>query len=185
MMMMYQRYVIISCKVLQTLNNCLKSLMKPTESTVNERIKILLETRANGNKSALAKKIGVSSQTIGDIVEGRKGNPSFLVIQGLISAFPEVNAGWLISGNGEMLIGQQPEAASLTSAEATLERATELASVPLLREIIDTQKETITDLRGMVATLKEELGKFGGSSDAALHGIFPTAPAGQRVAVPV
>lgn len=67
-----------------------------------------------------------------------------------------------------MLKGQQPEGAGLNSAEATVEHAQELASNGLLREIIDTQKETITDLRSTVAFLKEELGKLPGSLEAAL-----------------
>ena len=147
------------------------------ENTVSERIKFLIDTREKGNKSAFGRTVGISSQAVSDLIEA-KGGPSFTSLQKILKGYPDINSDWLIFGEGEMQKGQQSKTTDLTSGEATVERATELASNGLLREIIDTQKETITDLRGTVEFLKAELGKFGGSSYAALLELFPQLPTG-------
>lgn len=144
--------------------------------TINERFSELRH-KLKLSKEALGEVAGTSSTSIANIEAGRTKSPSADILAA-ISTQLNVSLDWLIFGQGPMLKGQQSETTGLTSAEATIERATELASVPLLREIIDTQKETITDLRGMVATLKEELGKFGGSLEAAWYGNRPVAPHG-------
>jgi transcriptional regulator with XRE-family HTH domain len=41
---------------------------------------------------------------------------------------------------------------------------------------LNTKDEELTKLRAMVAYLKSELGKFGGSLEAALHGLVPPSP---------
>lgn len=128
---------------------------------------------------------GLRQQTLSTIEAGNS-EPSFPVLQKLFAAFPDLSADWLLMGEGTMFrdgknipVPRHRRAAvtaddlpveALTSGTATIERAQELASNGLLREIIDTQKETIADLRGMVATLKEELGKLFGSPDAARYG---------------
>jgi hypothetical protein len=145
------------------------------ESPVSERIRILIDAREKGNKAAFGRAIGVTSQSVADLLDA-KGGPSFMTLQKIAKAYSDLSLEWLVTGEGEMLKGQQSETTGLHSGAATIERATELASNGLLREIIDTQKETITDLRGMVATLKEELGKFGSSLEAALTGSRPNRP---------
>lgn len=79
-----------------------------------------------------------------------------------------------------MLKSQQLEATGLTSGAATIERATELASNGLLRELVDSQAKTIATQDAalstkdeVIALLKEELKKFGGSSYAALLELLP------------
>jgi hypothetical protein len=74
-----------------------------TQQPVSERIKILLDKYANGNKSELGRAGGVSGQAIADLIEGKKGGPSFPVLQKLLRSYPDVNPEWLIHGDGEML----------------------------------------------------------------------------------
>jgi transcriptional regulator with XRE-family HTH domain len=142
--------------------------------TINERFS-LMRHRLKLTKNAVGEAAGISGTTIGNIETGTTKNPSSEILAG-ISKNLGVSLEWLIFGEGEMLKGQQSETTDLTSGAATVERATELASNGLLREIIDTQKETIADLRGTVEFLKSELGKFGGSLEAALQDLVPTRP---------
>ena len=67
--------------------------------TVNERIKILVDTLTKGNIRTFAKTIGVTPTTITNIFN-RGGAPSFKVISGILEAYPKVDANWLITGTG-------------------------------------------------------------------------------------
>lgn len=69
--------------------------------TVNERVNILITELEHGNKSAFAEKIGSKGGVIGDIVGGRLNKPSFGVLEKLVSAYPLVNAEWLLTGEGD------------------------------------------------------------------------------------
>ncbi|RZK29118.1 MAG: hypothetical protein EOO61_21135 [Hymenobacter sp.] len=73
------------------------------KSTVNERIAIMINNFAKGNKSAFAKAVGISNQSLGEIVGARQSLPSFPALQKIISAFPQVRIEWLVMGKGEML----------------------------------------------------------------------------------
>jgi transcriptional regulator with XRE-family HTH domain len=74
------------------------------EQTVNQRLERLVEHFFQGNKSAFAKAIGVSSQGLGEILGGRQSAPSFSLLQKLFSAYPQVRMQWLILGEGPMLV---------------------------------------------------------------------------------
>lgn len=73
------------------------------EQTVSERIAQMVEHYAKGNKSAFAKAVGISNQSLGEIVGSRKSAPSFAALQKICIAFPEVRMEWLVMGKGEML----------------------------------------------------------------------------------
>lgn len=70
---------------------------------VNDRIDSLIK-HFGLNKSSFSKRIGLDNNvTIGNIVAGRRTKPSYDIIAKILEAFPEVNSGWLITGQGEML----------------------------------------------------------------------------------
>jgi hypothetical protein len=73
------------------------------EQTVNERIKILVDQLASGNKSSFARSIGISNQSLGEIIGGRQSAPSFAALQKIFMSFPQVRMEWLILGSGSML----------------------------------------------------------------------------------
>ena len=77
--------------------------MSKKELPVSERIKILLEKRAGGNKSELGRAAGISGQGIADLIGGQKGGPSFTVVQNILRSYPDLSERWLIFGEGEML----------------------------------------------------------------------------------
>lgn len=70
-------------------------------SSIQERIKILIEKKGL-NKNSFSNKIGIQAQTLHHIVSGRLTNPSFEVIQKIISTFSDINPTWLITGQGDI-----------------------------------------------------------------------------------
>jgi hypothetical protein len=70
---------------------------------VSERIAQMVDYFHKGNKSAFAKAVGISNQSLGEIVGARQSAPSFAALQKMLTAFPEVRMEWLVMGKGEML----------------------------------------------------------------------------------
>lgn len=72
------------------------------KSAISERIELLIN-RLGMNKNSFSKAIGITNNvTIGNIVKHGQ-NPSLDVIQKILHKYSNVNADWLIIGNGEML----------------------------------------------------------------------------------
>ena len=78
------------------------------EDTVNGRINELVNLFSQGNKSAFAKAVGISNQSLGEIVGRRQSAPSFAALQKIFVAFPQVRMQWLILGHGQMLEKEKP-----------------------------------------------------------------------------
>lgn len=72
-------------------------------STINERIRAIIDTKYNGSQRAFADAIGTSSSVINGIVGKRQSSPSFELAQ-KISAIASVSPDWLLTGNGEMIM---------------------------------------------------------------------------------
>jgi hypothetical protein len=85
------------------------------QTTVNQRIEALVEHYSRGNKSAFAKVVGITSQSLGEIIGGRQSAPSFIALQKIALAYPSVRLEWLLLGEGKMLKPIEPnlEAANL------------------------------------------------------------------------
>lgn len=85
--------------------------MKITEvGTISERIAQMVQHFNKGNKSAFAKAVGISNQSLGEMVGERQGAPSFAALQKMLTAFPEVSPEWLVFGRGPMLGAKMLEA---------------------------------------------------------------------------
>jgi excisionase family DNA binding protein len=72
------------------------------ESTVSQRIATMLDHFSKGNKSAFAKAVGISNQSLGEIVGGRQNAPSFAALQKIALAYPSISLSWLVLGEGSM-----------------------------------------------------------------------------------
>lgn len=70
---------------------------------INERILYIIENQYNDNKKKFAESIGYSAQVIFNIVSGRKNNPSFEVLNAIISTNADISSEWLLTGEGKML----------------------------------------------------------------------------------
>lgn len=71
--------------------------------TINEKFSKIINELYSGNKRAFASSIGVAPTVIENIVGKRQGNPSFDVLQKVISANANIDLEWLLSDKGEML----------------------------------------------------------------------------------
>lgn len=124
----YNNYVTSSNKSLENMN----------EKFVSERIAQMVEYFRKGNKSAFAKAVGISNQSLGEIVGSRQSAPSFAALQKILLAFPEVRIEWLVLGQGLML-NKEPEEAQGLSLAATMEHAREAFS-SYIQEYIESGK---------------------------------------------
>jgi transcriptional regulator with XRE-family HTH domain len=77
--------------------------------TVNERFKNIINELYFNNKRSFANAIGVNPTVIENIVGKRGGNPSFEVVQKVLSANANISADWLIMGTGSMLRDEKIE----------------------------------------------------------------------------
>ena len=68
---------------------------------VQDRILQIIESKGL-NKNSFSNSIGIQPQTLHHIVGGRRTNPSFEVIERIISTYSDINAKWLITGEGSM-----------------------------------------------------------------------------------
>ncbi len=73
------------------------------QTSVNERIKLIIETLFNGNISSFSNAIDVKRTTINSIIGEKQTAPGYNIIRniGEISS-PKINLDWLILGIGEM-----------------------------------------------------------------------------------
>ncbi|BDD04435.1 helix-turn-helix transcriptional regulator [Aureibacter tunicatorum] len=72
--------------------------------SINERLEFLLQ-ELRYNRSEFARKVGVSIQTIHNILGEKKTKPTFEVINKILKNIPDINSDWLILGAGEMYRG--------------------------------------------------------------------------------
>lgn len=75
--------------------------------TVNNRIQELVNNLYSGNKRAFSQAISVSPAVIENIIGKRQSNPSYDVTYKIISSIDNINAEWLITGKGEMLMKKE------------------------------------------------------------------------------
>lgn len=69
-------------------------------SSINNRIKLLIDHFTDGNNSLFASKIGVSEANVRNYIKNTE--PKFSTLENIVKAF-EINYEWLLTGTGEML----------------------------------------------------------------------------------
>lgn len=85
----------------------------------------------------LSQKAGYErAQSFYDVLNGKTKNISPKMANNIVSAFPEINKDWLLTGNGEMLIEEDDEEEPYLRAERnkyglSLQRIQELTNLPL------------------------------------------------------
>jgi len=95
------------------------------ETTVGQRITLLINHYCGGSEKRFAESLGVSPAVINNYTNGKQqSKPSFDMLHKICTTYPQVQIEWLISGQGEML--KQALAEKDTSAHATMR------SIPLL-----------------------------------------------------
>lgn len=81
--------------------------MPGSDSTAADRIRWLLTTVWQGNRSEMARAAGVSHAVIVRVASGEQ-NPGRRLLQA-IAAVPKVNPGWLLAGQGAPLLSVSTE----------------------------------------------------------------------------
>ena len=77
------------------------------ESTPAERITWLLNTVWGGNRSEMARAVGVTHSVLTKVASGQQGPGRRLMAA--IASHPKINPGWLLSGEGEPLVADSRE----------------------------------------------------------------------------
>lgn len=74
------------------------------QTSINERIKYIVDHFFKGNTTQMAKAVFVKQSTLRDIVGERNSTPSFDTIKQIVdSASLNINPEWLLTGKGEIL----------------------------------------------------------------------------------
>lgn len=76
------------------------------EHTVNERVITLVKLK---EKNTLAFELACGLKRGGLSGTIRGNNPSFDVIQSILKTYPDVSPNWLIKGEGQMFLDDEPE----------------------------------------------------------------------------
>ena len=112
----------------------------------------------------LSQKAGYErAQSFYDVQSGKTKNISPKMANNIVSAFPEINKDWLLTGNGEMLIEEEEEEPYLRAERnkygLSLQRIQELTSLPLktLKAYDNGSKEMPDDILEAFENLFERI----------------------------
>ncbi len=92
------------------------------------------------NKNSFGELIGVLPQTLHNIVDGRKNDPSFKVVERILSTFADINAQWLLTGNGIPFLTENAEKPTPKPTPTTTPNS-EIANLAGLSPVIVTVDE--------------------------------------------
>lgn len=128
-------------------------------TTISDRIKELIKTKANGKNTVFAERLGVSEANIRSYTKGVM--PKADILEKIVTTY-DTNAMWLLTGVGEMFVSEGQETHNNSSAESMVDKL--LCIIDKKDDIIRQQAEDIGQLRAELAQLKLKLQK---SADAA------------------
>lgn len=124
--------------------------------TINDRFLEIIKALYGGNKAAFAEAIGVAPTVIQNVVGTRQGKPSFEVVA-KVCALANINTGWVISGNGEMLASKETVDSIQTQSSDMVNRL--IDKIEKQAEEIGRLKERNAQLQHRNAELETELSR--------------------------
>lgn len=68
--------------------------------SIHQQVKLFIETNRI-SRTEFALRIRTNTTTVGNIVNG-KNNPSAEILRNMVMAYPNINANWLLTGDGPM-----------------------------------------------------------------------------------
>lgn len=136
--------------------------------TINDRIEQLINAQFGGNKSSFAKKLGLERYNLSNYISSkRRSKPSVDIVAKIVSLL-DVDAYWLLTGEGEML---KPSTANEQSSVSTGDyspvnlhgtmevRQTTMAEtsreLELLRAQLDEKERTIQIQQQLISELQK------------------------------
>ena len=75
------------------------------ESTTNQRLKRIID-KSDLSVNAFAKRVDVPQTTLSNMIK-RGTEPSTKTLNAVLSAFPDINPDWLLTGSGEMYLSNK------------------------------------------------------------------------------
>jgi len=149
------------------------------EKTLGQQLIALREAKSL-TQDELADKSGVSRPQISRLENDEIDNPRRATLLKLAEALGTDVAALQPA---VAVVTRRPAALSDPEAEnlATFENVVLREQIVEQNEKINSQAEQLAKLKAMVAYLNSELGKFGGSLEAALNGLVPTGPRAGRL----
>lgn len=96
--------VILFCEFSNSFVNLIHLFIHIMEISIGDRINMLIDKFNRGSQKEFAAKVGIGATTLNNIVSGRKSDPSYDVINKILSKYTIVNSDWLITGKGDMLL---------------------------------------------------------------------------------
>lgn len=78
--------------------------------TINERMQFIVDKKFNGNKAAFAKALGIAPTSISNYLsKSRASKPTSDILGQIVNIVDDVNALWLLTGNGTPFSNTEPE----------------------------------------------------------------------------
>lgn len=120
-----------------------------------ERVKAYIANEGI-SKSEFERNSGLSNGYINNV----KGNPSETKLRGILSAYPNLNATWLLTGEGEMLKSQLQSGVHIDRSVQNIGRDQNIISGPNAHintdENLSTLREDLSALKAEVSVLRAE-----------------------------
>ena len=112
--------------------------------SVNDRIKLIFNNLKEKQQS-FAKKVGVSQSFLSKVLRGECKAPTDM-LNGILKTYPNINARWLITGEGSMY--QQPQAESQSAENVQTPKLTkrEKDMLMIFRELPEMEQDEILQL---------------------------------------
>lgn len=126
-------------------------------STINDRIKLIVNQMFNGNTSEFERASKINPSTVKNIIGGRLTKPSYDVLEAIIRNNVLLSAEWLMRGEGDML-KQSGDGDMIISND--LSPSDKDHEIDILKKYLKFSKETIDKLRSTIAGLEDEIIKL-------------------------
>ncbi len=127
--------------------------------TINERIQQIIK-HLELNNNSFSKQIEVNPTVIHNIIKGRNA-PSYDILNKISLSFDNINPTWLLTGRGEMLVGEKKyaEMSDTTHLNMAAEHSTPYNSdlVTYLERKLDEKTRECYDLQAKIEGLACEL----------------------------
>lgn len=114
------------------------------------RLKELIEAVGLTERN-FAHKCGIAQNTMSYYLS-EKRKPSYLAVEKILNAFPDVSAEWLTRGNGDMFLAENQ--VDTNSAERMNKLIDTIAT---LQEVINSKNDSIATLTEQIKQLKSQL----------------------------